>query len=275
MDGSRFAHISKQVANRRLTRRRALAEGGAGLAAAGLGAAGVSVATAQEATPVTPDADHGPTMLFVQSFESGSIAPREGAEGRYTVTLDHGLGQTVYFSDRPDRIVGATPTGQFLDGLGFPPDNPPNAALVVETASGETDLAVVELFNPVHDPATATVTYELAVLANWEDSSSLGVTEASTDLAAIAPTFGAAQLFIDDCAAAEIRCLNFVSASRAVVGTIPNEDHDGFCYSGWAAQCLPCEPWISSRYDAFQYWGQVCNERFPECGGKNCEAVNV
>jgi len=275
MDGFRIAHISKQFANRWLTRRRVLAEGGAGLAAVGLGAAGLSPATAQEATPVTPDADHGPTMLFVQSFESGSIAPKEGADDRYTVTLNHGLGQTVYFSDRPDRIVGATPTGQFLDGLGFPPDNPPNAALVVETAPGETDLAVVELFDPVHDPATATVTYELAVLANWEDSSDLGFAEASIDLAAMAPSFGSAQLFIDDCTDADIKCLNFASASRAVVGTIPNEDHDGFCYSWGAAQCLPCQPWIPKRYDAFEYWGQVCNERFSGCGGKNCEAVNV
>lgn len=274
MDGSRFAHISKQFANRRLSRK-AVTGTSAGLAASVPGAGLTRTASAQAATPVAPDADHGPTMLFVQSFESGRIEPAEGAEGRYTLTLDHGLGQTVYFSDRPDRIVGATPTGQFLDGLGFTPDNPPNAALVVETGPGKTDLAVVELFDPVHDPAAATVTYELAVLANWEDSSDLGFTAASTGLAALAPSFGSAQLFIDDCAAADIKCLNFVSASRAVVGTIPNADHDGFCYSWGAAQCLPCEPWIPTRYDAFAYWGQVCNERFPECGGENCEAVNV
>ncbi len=48
-------------------------------------------------------------MLFVQSFQSGSIAPVDGAEGRYTVTLEQGLGQTIYFSDRPERIVGTEP----------------------------------------------------------------------------------------------------------------------------------------------------------------------
>ena len=44
------------------------------------------------------------------AFQSGTVAPKDGPEGRYTVTLEHGLGQTIYFSDRPDRIVGAAPT---------------------------------------------------------------------------------------------------------------------------------------------------------------------
>jgi len=279
MDATRFDSVTKLFANHRLSRRKAVTGASAGLAASALAVGLTRTASAQDATPdaspIASDSVHGPTTLFLQSFQQGGVAPKDGEEGTYTVTLEQGLGQTIFFSDRPGRIVGATPTGQFLDGLGFPPDNPPNAALVVETAPGETDLAVVELFDPVYDPATATVTYELAVLANWEDSSDLGFAEASIDLAAMAPTFGSAQLFIDDCADADIRCLNFASASRAVVGTIPNDDHDGFCYSGWAAQCLPCEPWIPKRYDAFEYWGQVCNERFPDCGGKNCEAVNV
>ena len=122
-------------------------------------------AQAQEATPVATAADHGPAMLFIQSFESGRIAPVEGGDGRYTVTLEHGLGETIYFSDRPDRIVGTDPTGAFLEGLGFTRDNPPNAALVMETAPGEPELAVVELFDPFYDRDAATVNYEVAALA--------------------------------------------------------------------------------------------------------------
>src|SRR5262249_44072488 len=68
---------------------------------------------------------------FVQSFEGGTNAPKAGVDGPYPVTLDHGLGQTLYFADRPSRDVGAVPTPQFLHGLGFAADNPPNAALVV------------------------------------------------------------------------------------------------------------------------------------------------
>src|SRR5688500_2632610 len=199
MDASRFDAVSKLFARRRMSRRQALKQGGAGLAAAGLTAAGLTAAAAQEATPepATTDAEPETPTLFVQSFQSGTIAPTEGAEGRYTVTLEHGLGQTIYFSDRPDRIVGAMPTDRFLGVLGFPPDNPPNAALVVQQPTGATDVAVVELFDPVYDPAGPGVTYEVAVLAEWERTLELGVQETPADLAAVAPTFGAAHLFID------------------------------------------------------------------------------
>src|SRR5688500_6243795 len=152
MDASRFDAVSKLFARRRMSRRQALKQGGAGLAAAGLTAAGLTAAAAQEATPepATTDAEPETPTLFVQSFQSGTIAPTEGTEGRYTVTLEHGLGQTIYFSDRPDRIVGATPTPQFLGVLGFPADNPPNAALDVENAASETDIAVVEHITPLY-----------------------------------------------------------------------------------------------------------------------------
>ncbi|MEZ4507826.1 MAG: hypothetical protein R2848_18695 [Thermomicrobiales bacterium] len=42
------------------------------------------------------------------------------------------------------------PTDRFLEGLGFTPVNPPNAAAVVRTPEGERDVLVVELFNPVY-----------------------------------------------------------------------------------------------------------------------------
>ncbi len=135
MDGTRFDRIAKVFADRRLSRRQALAQGGVGIAAAGLAVAGFRPSAAQDATPavtdamLTDDGSSGVAMLFLQSFKSGSIAPLDGGAGRYTLTLTEGLGQTIYFSDRPDRLVGANPTEQFLAGLGFPADNPPNAAL--------------------------------------------------------------------------------------------------------------------------------------------------
>jgi hypothetical protein len=149
MDAHRFDTLAKLFAQRRLSRRGAVKGAGAGLAAGVLG----SSASAQdatppgdEATPVATDTVTKTAFLFVQSFQSGTITPKDSEDDRYTLTLEAGLGQTIYFSDRPERIVGATPTPQFLAGLGFPDDNPPNAALVVETGPGETDIAVVELF---------------------------------------------------------------------------------------------------------------------------------
>ena len=52
--------------------------------------------------PPTSDGEKIP-YLFVQSFEGGSIAPKDGEDGTYTLTLEHGLGQTLYFADRPPR----------------------------------------------------------------------------------------------------------------------------------------------------------------------------
>jgi len=267
MNPTRFDTITRLFADRKLTRRQSLAAG-AGLAA---GIAGSRLASAQEASPealpITPDADHGPEMLFVQSFHSGSIVPSERAEGRYTVTLEHGLGETIYFSDRPDRIVGSTPTAAFLDGLGFPEDNPPNAAILTQNPDGDTTLAVVELFDPVYDAETATLTYDVSVLEHWKDGTDLAFTETPVDLGALGDTFGTAHLFIDDCQGSDILCY---SPDRTLgihghVGSILYSEHDGFCYSWGAWECLPCQPWIADAEGAFRYWNQQCNVRFPDC----------
>lgn len=218
--------------------------------------------------PVAPlsDAEHGPEMLFVQSFQSGRIVPRDNATGRYSVTLEHGLGETIFFSDRPDRVTGTTPTPQFLDGLGFSSKNPPNAALLIDTASGETDLAVVELFTPVYDATTHTVSYEIAVLDAWETSAGQGFADTPTDLSGIPSEFGTAHLFIDDCADEDITCVNYDSGD--IVGTIPNGEFDGWCYSWWpAARCLPCQPWNRSYGSATFYWDSICRKRFCEESG--------
>jgi hypothetical protein len=223
-------------------------------------------ANAQPATPVAVDPEsHGPTTLFVQSFQSGRIEPKSGEDGRYTVTLEHGLGQTIHFSDRPDRIVGTNPTAEFLQGLGFPADNPPNAALLVETGAGQSDIAVVELFNPSYDPEGPTVTYDLAVLKNWTDSVENGFTPATVDLAEIAPEFGTAHLFIDDCPDMDMFCF---SDYLPGTDTIPNASHDGFCYSYANWSCYPCQPWIDDPVALARHWDKQCNELFSWCDDK-------
>lgn len=224
---------------------------------------------AQAATP-EPDAAHGPEMLFLQSFQSGSIAAKEGTDGRYIVTLEYGLGQTIYFSDRPNRIVGANPTPQFLGSLGFPDDNPPNAALLVETADGTTEIAVMELFNPIYDETSHTATYEVEVLAQWENSADLGFTEAAGDLAELAPSFGASHLFIDGCPDGVITCRSM----SGFTGSFDSSIFDGFCYSEVDRVCLPCQPWNTTVYDAFGFWRQMCNSYFSKCNGE-CQPMGV
>ncbi len=212
-------------------------------------------------------------MLFVQSFQRGSIVPLvpsgQGKDARYTLMLEAGLGQTIYFSDRPDRLVGATPTDRFLAGLGFPADNPPNAALVVETAPGETDIAVVELFNPVFDPAGPDVTYDVAVLANWQSSLKLGFTAAPTDLATLAPSFGAAHLFIDDCPNNNVGCWNNgIGRSVHQIGYVASGSAGQACYSARMGSCLPCDPWLEDPDTLNAYWSDQCNRKFSDCSGR-------
>ena len=281
MDANRFDAVSRFFAHRRLSRRQALTGAGLGVAAGVLAGGLATRATAQDATPAAPEA-YDPSQripyLFVQSFEGGTIAPKEGEDGTYTVALAHGTGQTIYFSDRPARDVGAAPTAQFLEGLGFSPSNPPNAALVVEPASGETDIAVVELFNPIYDPTGPGVTYDVKVLANWEDSLELGLAEAPADLAALAPSFRAAHLFIDDCADSNVSCCPNANIDREEFGTsCTNAVHDygtmGFCYN--YLTCVPCVPYYHTNpYNgaAWDYWSGHCNNEVPACAGRACTA---
>jgi hypothetical protein len=278
MDANRFDRIRKAFTQRRLSRRATLMSGAAGLAAVGLAAGFDRAPAAQDTTPAgdaTPAPDGDATrkipFLFVQTFQSGSITPVEGVDGRYTLSLGAGTGQTIYFSDRPERIVGTSPTPEFLEGLGFLPDNPPNAALVAETSPGETDVAVVELFAPLYDPITQGVIYEVEVLANWQTSLELGFSEAPTDLAALAPSFGAAQLFIDDCPNLEIGCYPNKNNTIDVIGSLGVQD---FCWN--YGVCMPCEPYGHTQPDrcATQfYWDDKCTEQFASrCEGGRCAA---
>ena len=148
MNGSQFDRVARLFAERRLSRRAALAAGGL----ASLGFAGVS---AQDATPATPvGSDDGMaadgSVLFVQTASGGSFVPNPeigtpevagtptpGGGADYLLTLEGHPGGTVYFTDRPERVFGEAPTERFLEGLGFGAEDPPNAALVAQTESGE------------------------------------------------------------------------------------------------------------------------------------------
>jgi hypothetical protein len=217
---------------------------------------------AQEATPTASswDGEKIP-YLFVQSFEGGSIAPKEGEDGTFTITLEHGLGQTLYFADRPSRDVGAVPTLRFLSSLGFPDDNPPNAAIVVDDGNGGTDIAVVELRNPLFDPTGPGVIYDVTVLENWEDTTELGLQDAPADLSNLPTSFGPTHLFIDDCGDDYVTCTDSTLAYQGRLGPM------GFCYN--YAICMPCEPWGHTQPGPCatrDYWSDKCNASFSSCG---------
>jgi hypothetical protein len=175
--------------------------------------------------------------------------------------LAHGLGHTIYFSDRPARIVGATPTATFYQRLGFTPENPPNAVLVVEAAPGQTEVVALVLYAPHFDPTTFDTTYEVEVLAEFERTAEAGFAETETDLAELLPPFGPSHLFIDDLACGEHAVGCFLDGYG--VGDIGKR---GYHLNGERLICRPSAgcPELNA----------TCNATFPECQN-NCYAAQL
>jgi hypothetical protein len=206
VDTHRFDNLSRTAA-RHANRRSALA------GALGIGATVLSrftpAARAQQATPVadgTPSATDTVTVLYVQSFSTGTFVPRADGDG-YTLTLEDGTGQVVYFSDRPDRVVGTLTDAQFVDGRAFDPSDPPNAAIVTKLDAGE-DILVVELTDPAHDEASGSVSYTVRVLDGQPESAALASLAARQEDATLDESLGPITLFIDQlaCTPDDTRC---------------------------------------------------------------------
>jgi hypothetical protein len=261
MDPTRFDQLSRLFARHRLSRRqvsRDLATGGlaAGLLAAGLDAAAQGTPE-PGATPsaAAVEAAKPTTFLFVQSFAAGSLAPQSGKPNAFTLTLRGGHDQTVYFSDRPERIFGLAPTDQFLKGLNFTPANPPNAALVAQQGPGRAELVVLELFNPQYDAANAVLTYEVRVLQDTRQTP-LHFNETPVTQLGRGRTYGASALFIDDCNDGHYACRIKGTTSPYNIMTV------GCCWSWSSFSCKPCGDLNST-----------CNSTFPQFCQGNCEAV--
>ncbi len=270
MNTDRIADMTRSLSSR-LSRRTALQASGLGLAA-GLAATSTRAARAQEATPA-PTSDDA-TFLFVQSAASGTFAANPaagtptadsvtaGGGADYLLTLSGHTGNTVYFSDRPERIFGEAPTQQFLDGLGFPVDNPPNAALVTTDENGDEDILVVELFGPSYDATAGTVTYGVNILSDYEGSGLAHVAGRQED-EDLAPTFGEASLFIDDCPDVS-GCYHYEGRGDVYVGAFPDGTPTGQCWSWGSLSCNPCQGWSKQDY------ADACNGAYPDVCNNLC-----
>jgi hypothetical protein len=104
-----------------------------------------------------------PQMMFVQVAEDLKVDPAAG-----TFRLVKISQQTIYFSDRPQRIAGHIPMADYLqewtakagkDNFGA---DPPNATLsVYEPGQTENTLAVVKVTNPVVEGADLIYRYKV------------------------------------------------------------------------------------------------------------------
>jgi len=192
-----------------ISRREAMAAAVTGIGVAAFGTASIR---AQGATPVATPAtmEEEAAFLFVQSgFSTGSFELNDGET--YLLTLKNAPEQTIFFSDRPQRIVGTTQTAQFLAELGFDPADPPNAALVIAQNDGTTDTMVLELLDPAYDKASATLTYQVKVLEGYDttQATEAGFMEQPLTADEVPATFGQCSLFIDSmpgCSPWDPRC---------------------------------------------------------------------
>jgi len=246
MDVARFDRLTRRLAAR-TSRRTAL---GATVASVGLGLGRRAVAG-----QATAEADEEPVFLFVQTAMSGrgeanptagtptvDGTPVPGGGAPFLLTLEGHSGQTIYFSDRPDRIAGSAPTQNFLDGLGFTPENPPNAALVAEFEAGQ-GVVVMELFHPTYDSASGMLTYGAEGMATFVSS---GLEPVARDLVVerLPAEFGPASLFIDDCGAYQ-NCYytSFTYEQKYeyhLCGPIPGGPYKE-CWNLFAWGCVPCK----------------------------------
>lgn len=256
-----MANVFGQLKEGLFTRRSALA-GGAAL----LAGASVASISAQDATPIPADSAEGPTFLFVQLADEGTWTVSPDSPEEYVLALTGVPRESLYFSDRPDRIVGAVPTAQLLDGLGFTPVNPPNAAVVVRTPEGERDVLVVELYDPIYTEAFGSessigVTYRAKVLDAYHGEGLTSWYDEQED-PELPSEFSDVSLFIDDCADLT-SCWVQTRAAWVVVGSLPTGPV-GQCWDWVSWTCGFCD---GSRYGAFQL-SDACNAAYPgACGG--------
>ena len=104
-----------------------------------------------------------PQLMFVHSAEDLKVDPAAG-----TFRLVKVSQQTLYFSDRPQRIAGHLTMADYLKewtsaaGKDNFSADPPNAALsVYESGQADNTLVVVKITNPVVDGADLIYSYKI------------------------------------------------------------------------------------------------------------------
>ena len=186
--------------------------------------------------------------MFVQSAHSGSFVPVEGEANLYTLALEGVSAQTIAFSDRPERVVGQVPMQKFLDGLGFSPENPPNAAIDILGGNESQDVMVMELFDPVYDTVNKTLQYNISIME--EPNLSYAIFNERHDTS-LPESFGPAALFIDDCADC---CYDCCDSDGDYCGCFMV----GCCWQWWPTGCSPCS-------------SHSCKERFGADCAESCD----
>lgn len=215
--------------------------------------------------------DSKTTFIFIQTAVSGSFTPISGKTGEFIFELRDVSHDTVYVSDRPERIVGAVQTGKFLKGFDFGIDNPPNAAVVLtEPISSEQDVVLVELTQPQYDEKMRKLTYRASLLGEYKG---LGLKSfiARKD-ESLPKEFRSVSVYIDDCPDNYVRCYGGYRGECRVYCGYGTGGKVGYCWNWTLWGCYPCRGDYTSRCTGS---GGPCDKTFPtECSNRNdCTTV--
>lgn len=255
------------------SRRSVVRTGAAGLAVGALGILGnigrVPATLAQDApAAATPGATtEDASFLFVQTASSGTFtanpntgttpaaagtpAAGPGGNAQYLLTLSGHPGETVFFSDRPERIFGEAPTETFLANLGFGSGNPPNAAISTETADGPDDVLVVELVSPEYDQTSGTLTYGVNIQSAYAGEGLAHLTRQRMN-DQLAETLGRTSLFIDDCPDTLVYCATPAQVLTCGAGGVVQ--NVGACWEWASLSCVMCQPDYPYCADNYPSW---------------------
>ncbi|MGD1837810.1 MAG: hypothetical protein ACPKPY_07105 [Nitrososphaeraceae archaeon] len=110
-------------------------------------------------------------ILSIQQANSGSIS--EINSTAYLLQLNDISDKTVSFADRPDRIVEARNTFDFIGNWSTLigaytsyAEVPPNAALIFDDEQMVQETFVIELYNPIYDMDKNTLKYDFTIVDN-------------------------------------------------------------------------------------------------------------
>ena len=271
MNHHQFDTLARSLATGR-SRRSALKGGALAVAGTALGAK----ATLGQGTPTAEGLAENGATLFVQTAAGGTFlpntlaSPESGFHGDYLLTLSGHSGQTIGFTDRPQRDFGQVETASFIEQLGFSQDNPPNAAIVTTTPDGVEDILVVELFNPAYDANADLLLYEANILGEYAGDGLAPVVVRQDD-DALATEFAHVSLFIDDCPIVtscflgdDLACWH---TSDHRIGPFPSGAVD-LCWSWKDLQCNACDgrDWGDLNTECFWAYQDRCQDgNFNHC----------
>ena len=109
----------------------------------------------------SPNRAAEPSFMLVFHAQRGSLAPDANKPGAYNLTLRGTDRTAVFFSDRPQRLVGNIPVSLLTrkwSAMGFAADAPV-AAAVVNSGTPDQQTLVVALDEPVWDDGTLTLSF--------------------------------------------------------------------------------------------------------------------